>query len=60
MLVTYMMKSLEANNKLSNGKIKVKGSIGWKELGRNQAWGLVFTGAASVILFTSIFLCRSV
>ena len=56
LLVTCMMHSLEANNKLINGKSKWEPRM--EGAGEKSCLGFIFTSAASVILFPGIFLGR--
>ena len=51
-----MMHSLEANNRLINGKSKWEPRI--EGAGEKSCLGFILTSAASVVLFSSIFLCR--
>ena len=51
-----MMHSLEANNKLINGKSKWEPRM--EGAGEKSGLGFILTSTASVILFSSIFLCR--
>ena len=51
-----MMHSLEANNKLINGKSKWAHSM--EGAGKKSGLGFILTSAASVILVSRIILCR--
>ena len=51
-----MMHSLEANNKVINGKSKWECRM--KGAGEKSGLGFILTSAASVILVSSIILCR--
>ena len=51
-----MMHSLEANNKLINGKSKWAHKV--EGAGEKPGLGFISTSAASVVLVSSIILCR--
>ena len=58
MLITCMMHSLEAKNKVINAKSNRE--PGMDGAGEKSGLGFMFKSTTSVTLFSTIFLCRSV